>query len=170
MPQDLSNLQYIFIMVAALTHSGAQVNMSQSDSITNQTVNLSFLTVLSSNKLKSPQYYSICRIFRLLATCWYLSCVCALSSSLDIAQYLSNSTILLHINQPAYFMERNMEFISHLTLIATTGDNARASFLVHQVPRASATVWQYRQMFTQFSLLVWASEYTCWSIIANLLS
>ena len=26
-----------------------------------------------------------------------------------------------------------------LTLIATTGDNARASFLVHQVPRASAT-------------------------------
>ena len=37
-------------------HSGAQLNMSQSDSINNRTVNLSFLTVLSSNKLKSPQY------------------------------------------------------------------------------------------------------------------
>ena len=41
-----------------------------------------------------------------------------------------------------------------LTLIATTGDNARASFLVHQVPRALATFWQYHRMFTQFSLRV----------------
>ena len=46
MPQDLSNLQYIFVAVAALTHSGAQLNMSQSNSISNRTVNLSFLTVL----------------------------------------------------------------------------------------------------------------------------
>ena len=56
MPQDLSNLQYFFIVVAALTHSGAQLNMSQSDSISNWMVNLLFLTELSSNKLKSPQY------------------------------------------------------------------------------------------------------------------
>ena len=41
-----------------------------------------------------------------------------------------------------------------LTLIAPTGDNARASFLVHQVPRTSSTVWQYRRIFTQFSLHV----------------
>ena len=48
-----------------------------------------------------------------------------------------------------------------LTLIAPTEDNARASFLVHQVPRTSSTVWRYRQIFTQFSLRVWASDYTC---------
>ena len=41
-----------------------------------------------------------------------------------------------------------------LMLIAATGDNAWASFLVHQVPCASATVWQYHQMYTQFSLRV----------------
>ena len=56
-----------------------------------------------------------------------------------------------------------------LMLIATTGNNAQVSFLVHQVPCASATVWQYHGMYTQFSLHIWASEYTCWSIIANLL-
>ena len=41
-----------------------------------------------------------------------------------------------------------------LSLLAPTGNNARASFLVHQVPRTSATVLWYRQMFTQFSLRV----------------
>ena len=56
-----------------------------------------------------------------------------------------------------------------LTLIAPTGDNAWASFLVHQVLRTSTTVRLYRQMFTQFSLRVWASEYTCRPMIANLL-
>ena len=56
-----------------------------------------------------------------------------------------------------------------LMLIAPTGDNVQASFLVHQVPQTSATVWQYCRMFTQFSLRVWASEYTCCPIIANLL-
>ena len=56
-----------------------------------------------------------------------------------------------------------------LTLIATTGDNAWASFLVHQVLCTSATVWQYRRMFMQFFLRVWVSEYTCRPIIANLL-
>jgi len=54
-------------------------------------------------------------------------------------------------------------------LLAPTGDNARASFLVHQVPRTSASVLQYCWMFTQFSLHVWASEYTCRPMIANLL-
>ena len=55
-----------------------------------------------------------------------------------------------------------------LLLLAPTGNNARASFLVHQVPRTSATVLRYRRMFTQFSLHVWASEYTCRPMIANL--
>ena len=41
-----------------------------------------------------------------------------------------------------------------LSLLATTGNNARASFLVHQVLRTSATVLWYRRMFTQFSLRV----------------
>ena len=55
-----------------------------------------------------------------------------------------------------------------LTLIATTGDNARASFLVHQVPRTSATVWQYRRMFTHFfpprlSVRVYLSSDNCLS-------
>ena len=53
---SFTNYTMLFVAVAALTHSGAQLNMSQSDSINNRTVNLSFLTVLSSNKLKSPQY------------------------------------------------------------------------------------------------------------------
>ena len=41
-----------------------------------------------------------------------------------------------------------------LSLLAPTGNNARASFLVHQVPCTSATVLWYRRMFTQFSLCV----------------
>ena len=56
-----------------------------------------------------------------------------------------------------------------LSLLAPTGNNARASFLVHQVPRTSSTVLWYRRMFTQFSLRVWVSEYTCRPMIANLL-
>ena len=56
-----------------------------------------------------------------------------------------------------------------LMLLAPTGNNARVSFLVHQVLCTSATVLQYCRMFTQFSLCVWASEYTCRPIFANLL-
>ena len=41
-----------------------------------------------------------------------------------------------------------------LSILAATGNNARASFLVHQVPRTSATVLWYGRMFTQFSLRV----------------
>ena len=41
--------------------------------------------------------------------------------------------------------------------------------VLHQVPHASATVWQYHRMFTQFSLCVWVSEYICRPIIVNLL-
>ena len=55
------------------------------------------------------------------------------------------------------------------SLLAPTGNNEQASFLVHQVPHTSATVLRYRRMFTQFSLRVSASEYTCRPIIANLL-
>ena len=55
------------------------------------------------------------------------------------------------------------------SLLAPTGNNERASFLVHQVPHTSATVLRYRRMFTQFSLRVSASEYTCRPMIANLL-
>ena len=63
----------------------------------------------------------------------------------------------------------NVFWMAILKLIAPTGDNVQASFLVHQVLRTSATVWQYRRMFMQFSSCVWASEYTCPPIIANLL-
>ena len=41
-----------------------------------------------------------------------------------------------------------------LTLLAPTGNIVRASFLVHQVPCTSATVWQYCRMFMQFFLRV----------------
>ena len=41
-----------------------------------------------------------------------------------------------------------------LSLLVPTGNNERASFLVHQVPRTSATALRYRRMFTQFSLSV----------------
>ena len=37
-----------------------------------------------------------------------------------------------------------------------------------QIPHTSTTVQQYRQMFMQFSLRVWASEYTCRPMIADL--
>ena len=37
-----------------------------------------------------------------------------------------------------------------LSLLAPTGNNERASFLVHQVLHTSATVLRYRRMFTQF--------------------
>ena len=48
-----------------------------------------------------------------------------------------------------------------LSLLVPTGNNVRALFLVHQVPRTSVIVLRYRQMFTQFCLRVWVSEYTC---------
>ena len=41
-----------------------------------------------------------------------------------------------------------------LVLLAPTGNNKRASFLVQQIPHTSATVLRYRRMFTQFSLCV----------------
>ena len=44
-----------------------------------------------------------------------------------------------------------------LSLLAPTGNNARASFLVHQVPRTSATVLWYRRMFTQLGLNTFTS-------------
>ena len=56
-----------------------------------------------------------------------------------------------------------------LSLLAPTGNNERASFLVHRAPRTSATALRYRRMFTQFSLRIWVSEYTCHPMIANLL-
>ena len=36
-----------------------------------------------------------------------------------------------------------------LSLLAPKGNNVRASFLVHQVPRTSATVLRYRRVFTR---------------------
>ena len=67
------------------------------------------------------------------------------------------------------YLKINVFRTAILTLIATMGDNARASSLVHQVLCTSATVWQYRRMFMHFSLRVSASEYTCRPMIANLL-
>ena len=40
------------------------------------------------------------------------------------------------------------------SLLAPTGNNEQASFLVHQVPHTSASILRYRRMFTQFSLRV----------------
>ena len=57
----------------------------------------------------------------------------------------------------------------NLSLLASTGNNVWASFLVHQVPRTSATVLRYRRGFTQFSLRVRVSDYTCRPMIADLL-
>ena len=56
-----------------------------------------------------------------------------------------------------------------VSLLAATGSSVQASFLVHQVPRTSATVLRYRQVFTQFSLRVGVSDYTCRPMIADLL-
>ena len=41
-----------------------------------------------------------------------------------------------------------------LSLPVSTGNNGLVSFLVHQVPQTSATVWQYCQVFIQFSLRI----------------
>ena len=49
MPQDLPNWQNILVAVAAL-HSGAQLNMGQSDSINNRTVKF----VLSYRVVSKP--------------------------------------------------------------------------------------------------------------------
>ena len=67
------------------------------------------------------------------------------------------------------FLKIDVFQTASLSLLAPTGNNKQASFLVHQVPPTFATVLWYRRMFTQFSLRVWASEYTCHPIIANLL-
>ena len=82
-----------------------------------------FTLLFYSCILKIFTLFSISRIYRLLATCWYLSGVCALSSSQDIARYHSNSPIYtahIKVNQPAYFMERNMD-ISRTTQCTNTG-------------------------------------------------
>ena len=80
-----------------------------------------------------------------------------------------NRYTYLKINVRYTYLKINVFRTAILTLIATMGDNARASSLVHQVLCTSATVWQYRRMFTHFSLRVSASEYTCRPMIANLL-
>ena len=152
MPQDLPNSQYIFVAVAAL-NTGAQLNMSQSDSINNRMVKF-----VISCKLKSP-HFGISEIYKLLATCWYLSGVCALSSSRDIAQYRSNSPIYIaHKSTSVLYGKKHGIYLyletAILSLLAPTGINERASFLVHQVPHTSATVLRYRQKITQFSLRV----------------
>ena len=56
-----------------------------------------------------------------------------------------------------------------LLLLASTGNSVRAPFLVHQVPRTSATVLRYRRVFTQFSLCVRVSDYTWRPMIDDLL-
>ena len=56
-----------------------------------------------------------------------------------------------------------------LSLLASTRNSVLAPFLVHQVPRTSATVWRYRRVFIQFSLRAGVSDYTCRPMIAKLL-
>ena len=67
------------------------------------------------------------------------------------------------------FLKIDVFWTAILALLAPTGNNERTSFLVLQIPHPSATVLRYRRMFTQFSLHVWTSEYTCCLMIANLL-
>ena len=100
MPKDLPNSQYIFVAVAALNTQGHSWTWSIIERW-----NLSFLAVLSSNKLKSPQF-GISKICRLLATCRYLSGVCALSSSRDIAQY--------RLNSPIYTAHKSTSALKHV--------------------------------------------------------
>ena len=71
-------------------HSGAQVNTDHSDSINNRTLKFVISCLQTSWGLHS---ISINTIYRLWATCLYLSGVCTLSSSWDTAHYRSNSTI-----------------------------------------------------------------------------
>ena len=58
-----------------------------------------------------------------------------------------------------------------LSLLPSTGNNVQVSFLIHRVPHTSASlrVLWYRQVFTQLSLHIGASDFTCRLMIANLL-
>ena len=67
------------------------------------------------------------------------------------------------------FPKIDVFWMAILLLLVPTGNNKRASFLVHQVPHTSATVLLFCRMFAQFSLHVWVSKYTCRPMIANLL-
>ena len=201
MPQDLPNSQYILVAVAALNTQGRSWTWtSPIRSISDGEICHLLPCCLQTSW--SLHHISISRIYRLLATCWHLSGVCALSSSRDIAQYHLNSPIYsahkstsvvcgkkheiyrCYKISPKAASEKAQTTVSENTytfanidvfrtaifsLLAPTGNNARASFLVDQLPRTSATVLWYRRMFTQFSLRVWVSEYTCRPMIANLL-
>ena len=116
------------------------------------------------------------------------SCTPECSKQLPLWKYIANWRVLEHHIDakisPKAASEKPQTMVSQnrytspkidvfrtaiLTFLVPTGDNAQASFLVHQVLRTSATVLRYRRMFMQFSLRVWASEYTCRPTIANLL-
>ena len=58
-----------------------------------------------------------------------------------------------------------------LSLLPSTGNNVQVSFLLHWVPHTSTSlrVLWYRQVFTQLSLHIGASNFTCRLMIANLL-
>ena len=71
-------------------------------------------------------------------------------------------------------MERNMKYMhkdlkNHITvilsLLQSTGNNVQASFWAHQVPRTSATVLWYCQVF---SFCIWVPDYTCYPMIVNI--
>ena len=92
MPQDLPNSQYILVAVAALNTQGRSWTWtSPIRSISDGEICHFLLCCLQTSW--SLHHISISRIYRLLATCWYLSGVCALSSSRDIARYRLNSPI-----------------------------------------------------------------------------
>ena len=113
MPQDPPP-QFIihFRSGSCFEHSRAQLNMDQSDLLNNWTVKFVISCCVVSKQVEVTIILaSVESTGSWLHACMYLSGVCALSSSRDIARYRSNSPILLHINQPAYFMERNMEYI-----------------------------------------------------------
>ena len=81
---------------------------------------------------------------------------------------LSNCNKIETVSENRYTSPKiDVLWMAILTLLAPTGNNTRASFLVHQVLCTSAGIAESLHM--QFSLRVWASEYTCHPIIANLL-
>ena len=73
MPQYSSDLQSVFVPIAALSTLGARLNMNQGQPINNQVVKFVVLVEVSTILVKSACPW---------LTCWYLSGVCVLSSSL----------------------------------------------------------------------------------------
>ena len=98
MPQDPSNLQSVFIAVAAFS-TRAWLNMDQGYPINNRTVKLVVSCCVVSKQVEVSNI-SISTICRSLAKCQYLSGVCALSNIVKL--YLQS--MFLFIKCATWFM------------------------------------------------------------------